>query len=73
MFSQDVSQEEMESVAGGSNVIDEDAPRVDIYGGKGFPNCMATVEDGSWCRSNDACHFYAVHYVHRKECCKAWR
>ncbi len=74
VFNQDVSPEELENVAGGiGGTDDNDEERVDIYGGKGFPNCKATVEDGSWCRSNDACHFFAVHYVRRKECSKAWR
>ncbi|MEE1158444.1 MAG: hypothetical protein UHS51_03395 [Atopobiaceae bacterium] len=44
-----------------------------IYGGNGFPNCAATVEDGSWCKRNDACYGCAVDYRGRTECKKAWR
>lgn len=49
----------------------------DIYQG-GFPNCAATVEDGSWCGTNDACVSTAVHYKGMEECSfsdcsKAWK
>ena len=44
-----------------------------IYGGGGFPNCAATVEDGSWCGTNDACYDKAVEYQGRTDCKKAWR
>ena len=44
-----------------------------IYRGKGFPNCAATVEDGSWCNSNDACYQSSVDYIDMKDCSKAWR
>jgi acetyltransferase-like isoleucine patch superfamily enzyme len=37
----------------------------------GFPNCAATVEDGSWCGSNDACHHDAVLYKGMDDCSKA--
>ena len=44
-----------------------------IYSG-GFPNCAATVEDGSWCSSNDACHTSnAIRYAGMKDCTKAWK
>ena len=48
-----------------------------IYGGGGFPNCAATVEDGSWCVTNDACRSQAVEYKDIKgnqsdNCKKAW-
>ena len=42
----------------------------DIYDG-GFPNCAATVEDGSWCDTNDACTFTAVNYQGMNDCTKA--
>ena len=40
-------------------------------------NCAATVEDGSWCWSNDACDDYSVDYqgMHIyliSDCHKAW-
>ena len=48
-----------------------------IYGGGGFPNCAATVEDGSRCASNDACVAGAVRYTGMDcrlfNCTKAWR
>ena len=54
--------------------------RKDFSGGPGawsyvpfFPNCAATVEDGSWCGSNDACVRGAVVYVGMNDCTKAWR
>ena len=42
----------------------------DIYEG-GFPNCAATVEDRSWCGTNDACHTTAVDYKGMTDCSKA--
>ena len=42
-----------------------------IYDG-GFPNCAATVEDGSWCKNNDACYDLAVSYEGMHDCAKAW-
>lgn len=39
----------------------------------GFPNCAATVEDGSFCGRNDACYDEAVGYLDLKDCAKAWR
>ena len=44
-----------------------------IYGGNGFANCAATVEDGSWCSSNDACFADSVKYLNMKDCSKAWK
>jgi len=49
----------------------------DIYKG-GFPNCVATVEDGSWCGSNDACTLNAIRYTGMEDCAfadcsKAWK
>ena len=49
----------------------------DIYKG-GFPNCAATVEDGSWCGTNDACVTTAIVYKGMEECSfsncnKAWK
>ena len=38
-----------------------------------FPNCAATVEDGSWCEDNDACYGNAVEYKGMEDCSKAWR
>ncbi len=44
-----------------------------IYGGNGFPNCAATVEDGSHCGTNDACYNNTVDYRGLTDCAKAWR
>lgn len=38
-----------------------------------FPNCAATVGDGSWCGDNDACFSGAVSYQGMKDCSKAWK
>lgn len=36
--------------------------------------CAATVEDGSWCSSNDACHTSnAIRYTGMNDCSKAWK
>ena len=44
-----------------------------IYSG-GFPNCAATVENGSWCSTNDACHTSnAIRYTGLTDCTKAWK
>ena len=39
-----------------------------------FPNCAATVEDGSHCLENDACYgANAIQYRGMDDCSKAWR
>ncbi len=82
VFDQELSAEELNGVAGGSS----DAPYYcsstitqckinkdrNIYV-PSFPNCAATVEDGSWCDDNDACYDSAVKYHPLKNCSKAWR
>ena len=76
VFKQEVADDELEAVAGG-DCFDEDlnncygAYARNIYSG-GFPNCAATVEDGSWCGKNDACYSYAIFYKGMK-CDRAWR
>ena len=86
VFRREVSEEELASTDGGlcglngfdchqthwdSGHCTEDWAR-DIYEG-GFPNCAATVEEGSWCGSNDACYTRAVDYKEMQDCKKAWR
>ena len=45
-----------------------------IYGGNGFPNCAATVGDGSRCANKDACYSMSVTYRGNLDSCsKAWR
>ena len=39
-----------------------------------FPHCAATVEEGSWCGSNDACYSSnAVRYTGMDKCSRAWK
>ena len=75
VLAQPLSPDELEAVSGG----DQDDDRINcvrysernIYLG-GFPNCAATVEDGSFCDSNDACYHSMVKYYILQECNKAW-
>lgn len=41
-------------------------------GHRGFPDCAATVEDGSMCDTNDACWVSAVIYSNMEDCSRAW-
>ena len=88
ILDQEIELDELDSVAGGgfgkkvdfaggSNTADDinNCTRNherNIYLG-GFPNCAATVEDGSWCDTNDACLSSAVKYQGMNDCSKAWR
>ena len=75
VLAQPLSPDELEAVSGG----DQDDDRINcvrysernIYLG-GFPNCAATVEEGSFCDSNDACYHSMVSYYILVECQKAW-
>ncbi len=75
VLAQPLSPDELAAVSGG----DQDDDRINcvrysernIYLG-GFPNCAATVEDGSFCDSNDACYHSMVKYYILVECNKAW-
>ena len=85
VFLQSTDDDELSGVAGGTS--DDDPPSWwdkdiyncvknnarNIYGGKGFPNCAATVEEGSWCGTNDACVRQAISYYDLTECGKAWK
>ena len=82
VLGQELSTDEMEEAAGGGycrgganeastwNCVQ--IVRRYIYAHK-FPNCAATVEDGSLCSSNDACYQVAVDYIDLKDCSKAWK
>ncbi len=93
VLDQEVSVDELDAVAGGGsgcpygyNGEHEEADKNNcvnehyrnIYGGRGFPNCAATVEDGSTCSSNDACYNPSVAYTGITDgcsvldCVKAW-
>ena len=79
VFGQEVSVGDLDAISGGTPDADydyggKDEPESDmsncvqkhkrpIYGGGGFPNCAATVEDGSFCNRNDACYDDAIHYI----------
>lgn len=92
VFGQALSVEDLDAASGGAATAEElDQAREDncvqidyrlIYGGGGFPNCAATVEDGSMCHRNDACYSNAVRYADVSRwndfakddlCAKAWR
>ncbi|MBE5999418.1 MAG: hypothetical protein E7237_07395 [Sarcina sp.] len=83
IFEQELSREELEAISGGFHQRKTDKPDADtddctsllnrdIYE-DGFPNCTATVEDGSWCARGDACYGNAIGYLNMKDCHKAWR
>ena len=75
VLKQSVSLDELEAAAGGeggsANECVEQYNRR-IHRGR-FPNCAATVEDGSWCGTNDACVVLAVYYEGREHCGRAWK
>jgi len=77
VFGQDLSQKEMEQVSGGK-MVDRDFNGECVSSHErwiqrgGFPNCAATVEDGSWCDTNDACYSSAIAYFDMRSCKKAW-
>lgn len=88
ILSQELSGEDLAEVSGGWDVYNDDCKNnhnrqmymKTEFIGEGvshsvpyFPNCAATVEDGSWCWSNDACLEEAVVYVGMNSCTKAWR
>jgi hypothetical protein len=79
VFLQSADDDELNGVAGGGGKEPSEQGDScieshfrDIYGGSGFPNCAASVEDGSFCDTNDACYRLAVEYLGRKSCPKAW-
>ena len=80
VLGQELSPDEMDVAGGLRGAMSVTLPASDcisyssrnIYDG-GFPNCAATVEDGSWCGSNDACYSKGIKYVDMKDCGKAWR
>ena len=79
VFDQEISPDDLDAVAGGAG-NGGGCVRADlrfIYSG-GFPNCAATVEDGSFCNSNDACYDDEVDYRGMEDCVfvncnKAWK
>ena len=86
VFDQEVSIDDLDAAGGTVFLTPDDdknncvrADYRDIYGGKGFPNCAATVEEGSHCGTNDACIADAINYTGFKStgyfdrCLKAWR
>ena len=97
IMNQEMSTDEMETVAGGASGFDEmelkdrknckcrmgawatcsdDTSRKygrPLYRPDGSVNCSATVEDGSWCQSDDACYNDESVYFGMTECEKAWK
>ena len=79
VFEQKVNDDELENVSGGYEIKDSDSNNCtryhtrEIYGGNGYPNCAASVEDGSLCSTNDACYKVAVEYKGMTDCAKAWK
>ena len=75
VFNQTVSAEELAEYSGGDSGDQAGCliiQRRSIYYGA-FPNCAATVEDGSFCDLNDACFRGAVEYYPLYDCHKAWK
>ena len=88
ILAQEISEEDLSEVAGGKwdlynfNCTNNHRRQMHLkeeFTGQGvshyvpyFPNCAATVEDGSWCWSNDACLDEAVVYEGMNKCSKAW-
>ena len=81
IFDQEINDDELKDVANGDvdtwNNCYKEWER-DIYGGKGFPNCASTVEEGSWYSEGDACLSNAIDcqgiegcYI--SDCKKAWK
>lgn len=90
VFSQEINREDLKAATGGkggNDVVRCAEPQTknciseynrSMYGGKGFPNCASTVEDGSDCWNNDACFKYAVIYTgmdkcNFADCHRSWR
>ncbi len=76
ILDQEVSLDDLNAVSGGDNGPEDEGcviqHRRNIYKGGHFPNCAATVGDGSWCGTNDACYNDAVDYQGMHDCSKAW-
>ena len=85
VLGQELSPDEIEATSGGIRADSDGyncaytqamncvfSDRRYIYQG-GFPNCAATVEDGSHCGRNDACYDASVAYLDLNDCAKAWR
>ena len=88
VFSQELDRDDLKATTGGktdgwscdatqyANCINEnDRP---MYGGRGFPNCASSVEDGSDCDDADACFGWSVKYQGMKgclasDCHRSWR
>ena len=87
VLDQEVSKEDLDAVAGGGELDDDTGTTTggcrdnhyrSMYGGRGFPNCASSVEDGSHCGTNDACYSDAVVYEGMggcsiSDCKKSWR
>ena len=83
VFLEEVDDNEVEAAAGGNlfsypdeendhNCVNDHFREIYFADGS-FPNCAASVEDGSWCSDNDACVGWAVVYYRMKECSNCYR
>ena len=84
IMNQEMNLDEMETVAGGiciaalgrndyCNSHSSEKYERPLYNPDGSINCAATVEDGSWCGSNDACYYDEAKYFGMRDCEKAWK
>lgn len=80
VFKQELADDELVAITGGDteNDDEEDQNNCLLYLWRnilrgGFPNCAATVEEDSWCDTNDACFSQSVDYESMKRCQKAWQ
>ena len=79
IFSQEVSEDELLAVNGGSSACKEQFETChcerQVYRLlHEFPdrlNCASTVEAGSWCGESDACYLAAICYIDISHCDKA--
>ena len=88
VFSQELDRDDLKATTGGKNdgsscgetqyancTNYHERP---MYGGRGFPNCASSVEDGSVCGDADACFSWSVVYQGMKgclasDCHRSWR
>ena len=75
VFEQELSLEDLNAAAGGDGEDSDDNCSSyhdrNMYGGA-FPNCAASVEDGSSCDRSDACRHNSVVYYNEKYCFVSW-
>ena len=73
VFDQELSTDDLSAVSGGENGPEDSHCVKQHYRNIHKDGCAATVGDGSWCGTNDACYHDAVVYTGMKDCNKAWK